>query len=228
MKIGYLSISDKITVMCYGCNFKCKNCFVKMDSYKEIPPTKLCKIIDNLCSKKKINTILIAGGEPTLQKDLPEFTRLLKSKNRKVILTTNGYYLKNIVDDLFVDEIHVDLKAYDDEKHKYLTGKSNKNVLKCIEYLAKKKLNFEVDTVLIPNIVDIDEIEKIAKFLSKWDTKYRIIGYAPFNNNLNARNPTKEEILKAKEIAKKYLSNVTTSLDFRRHKKVKEIIKFDK
>lgn len=159
---------------------------------------------------------------------MPEFTRLLKSKDRKVILTTNGYYLKNIVDDLFVDEIHVDLKAFDDEKHKYLTGKSNKNVLKCIEYLAKKKLNFEVDAVLIPNIVDFDEIEKIAKFLSKWDVRYRIIGYTPFNNNLNARKPTKEELLKAKEIAKKYLSNVTTSLDFRMHKKVKEIIKFDK
>ncbi|EHP87726.1 radical SAM protein [Methanotorris formicicus] len=224
MKIGYLSLSDKITVMCYGCNFKCKNCFVKMKSFKEIPPDELCNTIDDLCHKNNINTILIAGGEPTLQRDLPEFTKYLKNKGKKVILTTNGYYLKDIVDDLFVDEIHVDLKAFDDEKHKYLTGKSNKNVLKCIEYLADKNFNFEVDTVLIPNIVDVDEIEKIAEFLSRWDVKYRIIGYTPFNNNLNARKPTKEELLKAKEIAKKYLSDVSTSLDFRRHKASKKII----
>ena len=144
------------------------------------------------------------------------------------MLSTNGYYLKDMLDKLEVDEIHIDLKAYDENKHIYLTSCSNKRVLDCISYIGDNKDRFsfkvEVDTVLIPNIVDLDEIEKIAKFLSNWDLPYRITGYVRYNNELNVEPPSKEEILKAKEIALKYLSNVSCSLDFRRHKKSKKVV----
>lgn len=42
------------------------------------------------------------------------------------MLSTNGYYLKDMLDKLEVDEIHIDLKAYDENKHIYLTSCSNK------------------------------------------------------------------------------------------------------
>ena len=144
------------------------------------------------------------------------------------MLSTNGYYLKDMLDKLEVDEIHIDLKAYDENKHIYLTSCSNKRVLECIGHIGDNRDRFsfkvEVDTVLIPNIVDLDEIEKIAKFLSNWDLPYRITGYVRYNNELNAEPPSKEKILKAKEIALKYLSNVSCSLDFRRHRKSKKVV----
>jgi pyruvate formate lyase activating enzyme len=187
----------------------------------------LNKILD-VNESYKLDKILIAGGEPTMQKDLAELTKLLKDEGFYIMLSTNGYYLKDMLDKLEVDEIHIDLKAYDENKHIYLTSCSNRRVLECISYIGDNKDRFsfkvEIDTVLIPNIVDLDEIEKIAKFLSNWDLPYRITGYVRYNNELNAEPPSKEKILKAKEIALKYLSNVSCSLDFRRHRKSKKVV----
>ena len=228
MLISHISISDKITLLTYGCNFKCKYCFFKPLACKKYSAEEILNKILDINESYKLDKILIAGGEPTMQKDLSELTKLLKGEDFYIMLSTNGYYLKDMLNKLEVDEIHIDLKAYDESKHIYLTSCSNKRVLECISYIGdnRDKFNFkvEIDTVLIPNIVDLDEIEKIAKFLSSWDLPYRITGYVRYNNELNAEPPSKEIILKAKEVALKYLSNVSCSLDFRRHKKSKKVI----
>ena len=228
MIISYLSLSDKITLLTYGCNFKCKYCFFKPLSCKKYSANEILNKILEIREGYGLNKILIAGGEPTLQNDLPELTKLLKDEGFYIMLSTNGYYLKDMLNKLEVDEIHIDLKAYDENKHVYLTSCSNKKVLDCINYIGKNKDKFnfkvEIDTVLIPNIVDLDEIEKITKFLSNLDLPYRITGYVKYNNNLNAEKPDEDKILKAKEIALKYLSNVSCSLDFKRHKKSKKVI----
>ncbi|ADP78068.1 Radical SAM domain protein [Methanothermus fervidus DSM 2088] len=220
MIISHFSVSDKITILVARCNFKCKYCFFKPFREIDIDVEKLIKITKKLRKQFKLNKIMIAGGEPTLEKDLPEFVKLLKENNFYVIISTNGYYLCEMLHKLEADEIHIDLKALDNKIHKKLTGSSNKKILKCIEYigLRKNRLPFRVEvcTVYIPGIVEINEIRNIAKFLSKWDLHYRITGHVPVT--LNVRRPTRDELLFAKKEACKYLSNVTSSLDFKRHK----------
>jgi len=162
---------------------------------------------------------MLAGGEPTIYKKA--IIDLVKSCNTKIFLSTNGY----LVDGKFIremeqsglDEVHIDLKAYSQNLHEWYTGKSNKNVLKAIELLNNSNLNFEVITVFIPGIIDREEIEKIADFLSRINDNmnYRIIRYVPVGDI--SRRPTKSEIKEAVTIAKKYLKSVTSSLDERRH-----------
>ncbi len=139
MIISYLSLSDKITLLTYGCNFKCKYCFFKPLSCKKYSANEILNKILEIREDYGLNKILIAGGEPTLQNDLPELTKLLKDEGFYIMLSTNGYYLKDMLNKLEVDEIHIDLKAYDENKHVYLTSCSNKKVLGCINYIGKNK-----------------------------------------------------------------------------------------
>jgi pyruvate-formate lyase-activating enzyme len=110
-----------------------------------------------------------------------------------------------------VNYIKLDLKAYSKDIHKWYTGKSNERILKAVKLLHNHGLNFYVRTIVIPNIVDADEVEKIAKFLSSIDVNilYRLYEFAPEQlENKLSRKPTEEEMVKAYNAAKKHLKNV--------------------
>lgn len=227
MKISYITLSEKrCTVQFYGCNFKCKGCFTacKLRKCKEIKPKDLASKLKEF----NIEEIMLAGGEPTLYKnDLFDFIKLC---DFKVTLSTNGYlldadYIKEL-EKCGLNEIHIDLKAYSKALHEWYTEKSNETVLKSIEQLNKSSIDLEVITVLIPEVIGIEEIQKIAEFLSRFDEiRYRIIRYIPVDNL--SRRPTEEEINKAVSTAKKYLGNVTSSLEWRRHPKTRKVVLLD-
>ncbi len=207
----------RCTVQFYGCNFRCKACFAldKMNTYTEITPEGLLTEIKQF----NIEEVMLAGGEPTIyKKELLEFIKL---SDIKTTLSTNGSLLDSVfvreMENACLDEIHIDLKAFTPELHEWYTGESNESVLNAIKLLNKSKLNFEVMTVFIPGIVEKEEIERIAKFLSGIDDKikYKIIRYVPVCNV--SRRPTEEEIKEAVSIAKKYLCTVTSSLEERTH-----------
>ncbi len=217
MKISYLSLSEKrCTIQFYGCNFRCKGCFAldKMNTCTEVTPERLSTRIKQF----DIKEIMLAGGEPTIyKKDVLDFIKLC---DIKTILSTNGFLMDGAfirgLENAGLNEVHIDLKAYSKKLHEWYTGESNERGLNAIELLNRSNLDFEVITVFIPGIIDNDEIEGIAKFLSGiGDIKYRIIRYVPVGNL--SRKPTEGEIKEAASIAKEYLSNVTSSLDYRTH-----------
>jgi pyruvate formate lyase activating enzyme len=202
------------------CNFNCKGCFTiaknkvgRILSVDELITLfiKSCKYFYN----KVIDDVVITGGEPTLY---PEYLYLLclklKELGTKITLSTNGYLInENLIEKIksLIDFFIVDLKAYNEEIHRFYTGKDSFNVLKAIRLLYEHRVNFRVETLLIPGIIDINEIENIAKFLGSIDRKipYKINEYAPeYTNDRFSRRPTKEEMLKAFNLAKKYLDNV--------------------
>jgi pyruvate-formate lyase-activating enzyme len=57
----------------------------------------------------------------------------------------------------------------------------NRPVLKAARYLWKSGLDFRIETVLMPGIVDVEEIERIASFLAQIDPgiKYKVVKFAP-------------------------------------------------
>ncbi|MDI3483546.1 MAG: pyruvate formate lyase activating enzyme [Methanobacteriaceae archaeon] len=221
MRISHISLSDKITLLTYGCNFKCKYCFFTPLACKNLP----IKELYNTLAEFGLSKIIIAGGEPTLQDDLSKLTKLLNGKFY-TILSTNGSHLLKIIDKIKVNEVHVNLKAFNDRKHEILTSQSNKKVIEAIEYLGENKedLGFkvEISTVLIPGIIGVSEIGKIAKFLRRWDLPYHIIAHVP--SRLDAPRPSKGIIEAAENISQRYLSNVSTSLESRRHIKGEKVI----
>jgi hypothetical protein len=120
----------------------------------------------------------------------------------------------NTLEEAGLTEAHVDLKAFSDDIHNWYTGKSNKPILRAIEKLNASELEFLVQTVHMPGIVDDAEIELIAQFLASINKymRYRINPFASvFAYEKVTRRPTEEEMERTYEIALSYLPNAIIS-----------------
>ncbi|OGZ83325.1 MAG: anaerobic ribonucleoside-triphosphate reductase activating protein [Candidatus Staskawiczbacteria bacterium RIFOXYC1_FULL_37_52] len=102
-----------------GCNFRCPWCY----SAELVLPEKILKqhriseaeIFDFLRKRKGLlEGVVICGGEPTINKDLPQFIEKIKKFNYPVKLDTNGSnpkMLKDLVSAKLIDYVAMDIKA---------------------------------------------------------------------------------------------------------------------
>ncbi|NUF48442.1 YjjW family glycine radical enzyme activase [Gilliamella sp. ESL0250] len=129
-----------------------------------------------------LNGITLSGGEATIQLPFIEkLFRAIKQANDLNHLTcfidSNGYLhqtgwqkLENVMDGAMID-----LKAWDNDVHKQLTGRDNLRVKDTIKYLAKVNKLYEVRFLIIPKQTDLqNNAENIAKFLIDLDPNIRI------------------------------------------------------
>jgi pyruvate-formate lyase-activating enzyme len=129
-------------------------------------------------------------------------------------LLTNGYALnENRIDELRdakLNEICLSIKALRDTLHIQYTGKSNQRVIKNFDLLDRSGIQIRAESVLIPQLIERDEIKSIACFIASVDSSipYRIDGYVPVQG-ARWRQPSRKEMLKAVEEAKKHLENVS-------------------
>lgn len=105
------------TVFTRGCTFACPFCH----NPELVLPSKFIPLLDNdeimaFFEKRKnqLKGICITGGEPTLQKDLPEFIQKLKDIGYKIKLDTNGTnpeMLEQLIKSGNIDYIAMDVKT---------------------------------------------------------------------------------------------------------------------
>ncbi|MDI6813294.1 MAG: anaerobic ribonucleoside-triphosphate reductase activating protein [Desulfitobacteriaceae bacterium] len=76
-----------------GCNFRCPWCHNKSLVWPElygpeIPGPEVLAYLEK--RKSYLDGVVVTGGEPTIQKDLPAFLKKIKNIGLKVKLDTNG------------------------------------------------------------------------------------------------------------------------------------------
>ncbi|MBA7511489.1 GTP 3',8-cyclase [subsurface metagenome] len=225
--IPFITLSElkqRVWITLSGCNFKCKGCFsIARDTVGEsMPVERLISWVKKSNRAYKGNTLLeeavITGGEPTLDRSfLLDVVLNLKMHVgvKHITLSTNGYLLDRKyvmgLKDAGLDEVKLDIKAYNDSIHQWYTCMSKRPVLKAARYLCESKLDFRVETVLMPGIVDVEEIERIASFLARIEPgiKYKVVKFAPGEAREKVtRRPGDYEIQLAVNSASKYLRNV--------------------
>jgi pyruvate-formate lyase-activating enzyme len=220
MRSSYLALSDtRCTVQIPGCNFNCRGCFSNQRHNRGVE-VSTARIAGHIPPG---NEVMLAGGEPTLYRQ--GLLSLIHELDRqKVILSTNGYLLdRSLLENLGRISVHIDLKALDPKLHRWYTGKDNAAVLEAIRMLHDLDFDFEVSTVYIPGFVETMEIKNIARFLSGiGDISYKIIRYVPANNF--SSRPGVHEIQDAVNTARKYLGNVSSSIENRSHPVDRKII----
>ncbi len=167
--------------------------------------------------------VTVSGGEPLLQMEfVTEFFKLFKAKGIHTTLDTSGQpfrqdreYLEKFDELLkYTDLVMLDLKAYDGELHKSVTGCDNENILKMAKYISDKGVKMWIRRVLVPNLTDSEEdLKKTADFIKTLDTveKVEILPYHTLGlfkwAKLNipyplegVSSPSKDEVEKAKLI----------------------------
>lgn len=201
------------------CNFRCGFCH-NADLVlrpEEIPKFDVDSIFKYLEKKKEwVEGICVTGGEPTLQKGLPELLKKLKARKLAIKLDTNGTtpkILKKLIDDGLVDYVAMDIKT-SKEKYEEATGvKVNlENIQESIDLIKSSGLEYEFRTTAVPSLVTVKEVEAISKWLGKDTKKYVIQQFFPvkvidekYYNEKPYLTPEIEELV---EVAKKIISNV--------------------
>ncbi len=145
---------------------------------------EIMKIFTDLKSRKKwIDAVVVTGGEPTLQSDLPQFLKKLKKLGFNTMIETNGSrpeVLKKIIKDKLLDFIAMDYKTTFASYSKTVKGKNVKvkskvgkekditdKLKKSIEIVLKSKLPFELRTTVVPSIHDQEVLVHMAQDLKK-------------------------------------------------------------
>jgi pyruvate-formate lyase-activating enzyme len=133
------------------------------------------------------NIVAFTGGDLTC---CPEFyvqcARLIKAETRLwMLIETNGYGLTSQNLDLLkeagVDSFWLDIKAYEETDHKWLTGCFNRNILKLPEEIVKRGFVLEILSLYIPNLVETPQLKKIARLIFEVDPEipFTILAFFP-------------------------------------------------
>jgi pyruvate formate lyase activating enzyme len=110
----------------------------------------------------------LSGGEPLMQHRFA--VRLFTATRAMGIHTaieTNGHYGDKLSDAELelIDLVLLDIKAWDSERHRRLTGMTNGGTRAFAERLAANKRPMWVRFVLVPDLTDdFDDIKRIASF----------------------------------------------------------------
>lgn len=119
--------------------------------------------------------ITVSGGEPLMQIDfLTELFRKAKEKGVHTTLDTSGapftkegsWFEKWKELMKYTDLVMLDIKQIDDEQHKILTGRTNRNILRMAEVLSDMGKPVWIRHVLVPERSDKDEyLHRLADFI---------------------------------------------------------------
>ncbi len=100
-----------------GCNFRCPYCYNRelVLGYRKLPDIESEEVINFL--KVNLNlyqAVMVTGGEPTLNRELPEFLCKVKELELSCGLESNGSdpdLLKSLLDQELIDFVAMDIKA---------------------------------------------------------------------------------------------------------------------
>nr|WP_318660265.1 anaerobic ribonucleoside-triphosphate reductase activating protein [uncultured Treponema sp.] len=193
-----------------GCNLRCPYCYnwelvsAENENQNNIQFVSCAAVLEHLYKRKNvIEGLVISGGEPLLNPVTPLLIKKAKSLGIKIKLDTNGTLpdaLESIVKnpETTPDFIAMDIKTSPEKyKEKIHTAENlkDKDIEKLLERSVKiistlSDKNYEIRTVLVPHLVEKEDIKKIAELLPE-NAAWR---FAQFRNE-NCLDPSYNDII---------------------------------
>lgn len=219
----------RFVVFTQGCPLRCKFCHNpdtwKIGAGEERSVDDLIKEIVRYKNYFGLNGgLTISGGEPLVQLDfITELSKAAVKNGVNVAVDTSGYLFDENspekikkFDELnkYVDLYLLDIKHIDDDKHRMLTGVSNKHTLAFAKYLSESGKKMWIRHVLVPGITDDDDaLIRLKEFVDTLKTveKVEVLPYhtmgVPKYEKLGidyplkgVEPPSKERVMNAKRL----------------------------
>ncbi|MGI6623420.1 MAG: anaerobic ribonucleoside-triphosphate reductase activating protein [Clostridiaceae bacterium] len=178
-KNSMVDFPGKISAVIFtqGCNMNCGYChnrrLIKFTEENEVyDEDSVLAFLDK--RRGLLDGVVISGGEPTLQKDLPCFIEQVKKMGFKTKLDTNGTdpgCLKTLIDSSLLDYVAMDIKA---PLCKYgmvcCSPVNTEKLMESIEILKNAFIEYEFRTTYTPELNDDDlmDISRIIKGAKKY------------------------------------------------------------
>lgn len=158
------------------CSFRCDHCYIENSKKQLMKFDTFKSIIDELISIN-CNTILITGGEPTLNPDFIKMYVYAKKNGMFVSINTNGFKFNDSIKETFLkykpDAVEISLYGYNDLSYTNFTHTNNAytSVIENIEFLKNNNINLKLKTtVTTKNYKYVHKLKEIAK---KYNTEFR-------------------------------------------------------
>jgi len=199
-----------------GCNFRCPWCY----SSELVLPLKIVKqpritekeLFDFLRERQKmLEGVVICGGEPTVNKDLPQLIEKIKKIGYSVKLDTNGSnpgMLKELVKANLIDYVAMDIKASADNKaYENLLGEGVKldDIKESVSFLKNSGIDFEFRTTVVDSVHKKEEFLEIAKWIGGPNIKYYL-------QNFRAEKTIDPEFEKIKPFKREFLDGIVKDI----------------
>jgi len=193
-----------------GCNFRCPWCY----SSELVLPLKIVKQprmseqdFFNFLRERigLLEGVVICGGEPTINKDLPQFIEKIKKLGYFVKLDTNGSnpeVLKNLAEVKLIDYVAMDIKSSLNNKiYKSIMGEGIEldDIKKSVDFLKNSGIDFEFRTTVVNTVHQREEFLEIAKWIGGPNVKYYLQNFRAektIDPKFEKIEPFKEEFLK--------------------------------
>ena len=158
-----------LSVGSFGCNLRCPFCQnheISMSDGAEftrgresfLPPERLAEAADRLRGRGNIG-VAFTYNEPLICWEYVRDTaRLLRERELKTVLVTNGCVREEIADELlpYTDALNIDLKCFRAETYEKLLGGDLETVKRFIARAAER-CHVELTTLIVPGMNDSEE-----------------------------------------------------------------------
>ncbi len=201
-----------------GCNLHCLFCQnweisqIKPEELPsvDLPPKKAVKeAIKNNCE-----SISYTYTEPLISYEyVLDICKEAHKRSIRNVIVSNGYINEEPLKELikYLDAANIDLKSFDANFYRELTGASLEPVLKTLKILAKSNVHLEITTLIIPGYNDdIERIEEMCKWIKDelGDIPLHLSRVFPYYRMKDISVTPLGTLQKAKKIAEKYLTRV--------------------
>lgn len=157
-KTSLIDFPDRLTSVLFtpGCNLRCPFChnwrIIRELKGPYLSEEAALKILEG--RKKFVDAVVLTGGEPTLQEDVPQFVKQLKIKGFAVKIDTNGFFPHVLEACLpHLDYVAVDVKTCL-ERYRLLGARSMSNYIRTIDILKRGSVDYEFRSTAVPSFVD--------------------------------------------------------------------------
>ena len=217
-----------LSVGSYGCSLNCPFCQnweISMSDGQEfrhgrraednyVSPEALADMAEHLRPQRNIG-VAFTYNEPLISYEyVMDTARLLREKDLKVVLVTNGCVNDEIADTVLplTDALNIDLKSFQDDVYRNFLG-GNLAAVKNFIAKAAEQCHVELTSLIVPGMNDSEEeiramTQWIASLPHGEEIPLHITRFFP-RYRMQDRNPTeKAAILKLVEIARQQLKYV--------------------
>jgi pyruvate formate lyase activating enzyme len=189
-KLSLIDYPGKLAAIVFtqGCNFRCVYCHNPELVEPRLYATPLSEenVLCYLSNRAGLmQGVVITGGEPSLQSDLPEFLNKVRILDYMVKLDTNGTnpeMLRRIIGDGLLDYIAMDVKAALGSYHKIVKSQVDTHrIEQCIRLIIDSGIPHEFRTTYLEPLLSLSEVCDIGTLVAGCD-RYVIQSYMPIKS----------------------------------------------
>lgn len=214
-KMTLLDFPGKVacTVFFDGCNFRCPFCHNSELLGVGFPPLMDDAQLLSFLRKRQgvLDGVCITGGEPLMQKELPQLLEQIKALGYLVKLDTNGSFpelLQELIQKKLVDYVAMDIKN-SPEKYAQTVGRERYDLSKVRQsaaLLMSDVVDYEFRTTVVAQLHDEDSFQEIGQWI-RGAKRYFLQCFVSRDSVLQPGMdaPTEEQLQRYAEIARVFV-----------------------